>query len=385
MKPLVIDVETTTSSKGNPFDANNKLCLVGLFDGTRYYHFDIEYSTRESYRKELVEIRDIISNYDTLVGFNIKFDLHWLRRYGIDFSKHTVWDSQLADFIFNGQSSPYPSLDGVADRFGLGNKLNIVSSEYWSKGIDTPDIPYEILEDYLKQDLKLTWEVYQKQKELVATNSKQQILLNLSFQDLLVLQEMEWNGMKYDIEKSKALGTEVLTRIRDIDSELVGFVGDIPINFNSNDHLSALLYGGTIFVDVREPYEFKYKDGRTKIKERWVKKEFKRERLVIPIPGTELAKEGYWSTAEEVLLQLRPKGEAKKLIKLILERSLLDTKVSRYYHGIPKKYEEKGWQSGIIHGQLNQVVARTGRLSSSDPNMQNMDGIAKQCFISRFT
>ncbi len=195
---------------------------------------------------------------------------------------------------------------------------------------------------------------------------------------------MEWNGVKYDLEKSKKLGEELRIRSKDILGELSDIYPMVPVNWNSPDHVSASLYGGVVKVDIREPYEFVYKDGRRKIKERIVTKKYEMPRLVEPLKGSQLVKEGYWSTAEDTLRGLRANKKAKKIIGLILELSSLETKMSRYYFGIPEKYEELGWQSSIIHGQLNQVVTKTGRLSSSNPNMQNLDSQAKICFISRF-
>jgi len=201
---------------------------------------------------------------------------------------------------------------------------------------------------------------------------------------LLVLQECEYNGFKYDLEKSKRLGDELIGRAGEISRELLLSFPGIPVNFSSPQHISACLYGGLIKVDVREPYEFHYKDGTVKIKERWITKIYELPRLVEPLKGSQLVKEGYWSVAEDILGELRATKTAKKIIALLMELSLVETKIERYYHGIPKKYEEMGWQGGMIHGQLNQCVAKTGRLSSSAPNMQNMDGEAKVCFVSRF-
>lgn len=210
------------------------------------------------------------------------------------------------------------------------------------------------------------------------------ILIKLANQDLLVLQEMEYNGFKYNLEESKRLGDDLIKRSKDIDKELRSYFPMVPVNWNSPRHISACLYGGIIKDIVKEPYEFKYKDGRTKIKEKNVERVYNLPRLIEPLEGTKLAEGEYWSTAEDILRELDVPKKARKILDLLMELSIIDTKVSRYYHGIPAKYEEMGWQGGIIHGQLNQCVAKTGRLSSSAPNMQNMDGEAKVCFISRF-
>ena len=104
---LVLDVETTTSNKGNPFDQTNKLCYVGLKDNIL---FDIEHADNP-YKNKLNEIQNEIDKVEILVGFNIKFDLHWLKRYGINFSDKRIWDCQLVHFILSGQKDTYPSLN----------------------------------------------------------------------------------------------------------------------------------------------------------------------------------------------------------------------------------------------------------------------------------
>jgi hypothetical protein len=84
-------------------------------------------------------IRNILKKYnlesmtaEILVGFNIKFDLHWLRKYGINFVGKRVWDCQLVHFILTGQQDTYPSLNSVAAYYDLGSKLDVVATEYWN-------------------------------------------------------------------------------------------------------------------------------------------------------------------------------------------------------------------------------------------------------------
>lgn len=161
---LVLDCETTILNRGNPFDYRNRLCYIGLYDGDDYHLLDIEYSGVLD-KRGLQTVKELVRNSSLIVGFNLKFDLHWIRRYGLDFSHCAVWDCQLVEFILNFQSTPYPSLTGVASKYGFGNKFDIVPTEYWNKGIDTPDIPRDILEEYLKQDLWLTYQIYRKQDE----------------------------------------------------------------------------------------------------------------------------------------------------------------------------------------------------------------------------
>ncbi|HNL81787.1 MAG TPA: DNA polymerase [Chitinophagaceae bacterium] len=101
--------------------------------------------------------------------------------------------------------------------------------------------------------------------------------------------------------------------------------------------------------------------------------------------GSELKKEGYYSVDENTLMSLKTKNkEHKKLIDTILKLAKLEKLVGTYFHGIPKKMNEFGWKDNYIHGQLNQVVARTGRTSSSNPNQQNLDPEFKKLCVSRY-
>lgn len=383
MKELVLDVETTISNKGNAFDQTNKLCYVGIGDKL----FDIEYS-HDPYVPKLQEIQQKIDNCDILIGFNIKFDLHWIRRYGITFSNKRIWDCQLVHFILTGQTESYPSLNGVAAYYGLGTKLDVVSTEYWKNGIDTPSIPRNILEEYLQGDLDLTYQIYLKQIEKVKASSLQlQRLISLHNQDLLVLQEMEYNGLLYNSRKSEELANELDAQIVKLDHELYEYHQCDSFNPNSGDHLSSLLYGGNIKLSRKVSAGiFKTGPRKGEQKEKWENYLIELPRLFTPPKGSELAKDGYFSTDEYTLKSLRSSNkDSLKTIQTLLERSELEKRVSTYYRGLLKLASELNWKENKIHGQLNQCVARTGRLSSSKPNLQNFDGGIKGLFYSRFS
>lgn len=364
---LTLDVETTTLDKGSPFNPDNKLVAVVCNDEI----FKIEYG-QVPYRKTLEHIQSLINKAEVVVGFNIKFDLHWLRTYGVVINDTPVWDCQLVHFIQTYQATPYPSLNDVANHYVLGSKLDVVKTEYWDHGIDTPNIPWEILSEYALMDVELTRKIYDKQQETLPDSMR--TLVKLANRDLLILEEMEWNGMKVNLEKNHELIDGYSKRLEEIDSELARAYPIDGINWNSNDHVSAVLYGGTLKVRVREATERILKDGTVKHGERWGIKEIPTDQLVKPAKGTESKKEGNFKVGEDVLESLTPRSRlGKTILQLLLERGKLERKVSSY------RYDTE-----TLHGQLNQCVARTGRLSSSNPNMQNIDGEIKQCFISRY-
>jgi DNA polymerase I-like protein with 3'-5' exonuclease and polymerase domains len=380
MRTLTLDVETTISNKGNPFDRTNKLCYVGTTHGL----FDIEYSDAP-YRNKLDEIQNQIETAETLIGFNIKFDLHWLKRYQINFENKRIWDCQLVHFILTGQQDSYPSLNSVAEYYGLESKLDVVSETYWKNKIDTPDIPREILEEYLAQDIKLTEQIYHKQIEQLNNNPHLKRLISLHNQDLLVLQEMEYNGLLYDVQKSIEEGDKLENEINTIDEWLYAYHNCPEFNPNSTDHLSAFLYGGVIILERRVVVgTFKTGSKAGQPKERWEKYPVTFKRLVNPLKGSELQKEGLYSTDENTLRSLKGSKQAKEIIETLLFRSTLEKRLTTYYRGLVELISNSQWEDNKIHGQLNQCVARTGRLSSSRPNLQNFDGEIKDLFGSRY-
>lgn len=161
MNILTLDVETTTHNKGHWADKRNKLVMVGhkWLDSpnchiVNYFPGDAE------------PIQDVINKADILVGFNIKFDLHWLKNIGINTNTiKRVWDTQIAEFLLEAQRNPYNSLNDALDKYGLPRKLDIVKTEYWDKGIDTTEIPTAILREYLEYDLIGTERVFKRQYE----------------------------------------------------------------------------------------------------------------------------------------------------------------------------------------------------------------------------
>lgn len=385
-KLIILDTETTgacNNTNGNPFSQHNRLCYVGLIS-EQYSFWGLDVGSIP-YHEKIQEIKSKLIG-SILCGFNVKFDLHWLRRYGIiDGYNIQIWDCQLAHFIMTGQSSPYPSLNEVAAHYSLGQKIDVIKEKYWENGIDTDQIPEEEIKEYLQQDVMLTQQIFECQLEDLKTKPQLKKLVWYSCQDLLTTAEIEWNGVKYSMEQSEKRGKEIEERIKQLDSNLNGMFPDIPINWNSGYHLSAVLFGGTFSAPAKEEYVFTYKDGRTKSKFRNIQKQYTFPRLVEPIKSSALAKDGFWSTSEDVLKSLKAKDKAKEIISYVLERGSLDTKLSRYYFGFPALYEKMGWEKEILHSSFNHCVAGTGRLSSTKPNIQNLEEAMRECVITRFS
>jgi len=389
MEYLICDVETTIFSKGNPYAQQNKLCLLGLRTPEEVNHLlDIEYSDH-SYREALDDAQNLINQTNLLIVVNGKFDLAWLRRYGIDYSHCKVFDCQLFAYTISGQTQSYPSLNGIAESYSLDGKLDVVSEEYWKKGIDTPLIPYHILAEYLEKDLQLTHEVYlEQQKDLASQSNEFKRLISLVNQDLLVLLEMEYNGLLFDFEGMSTAAQEIDLQMNQIREELINEFSEYPVsclNFNSGDCLSSLLYGGTL-TEVNRIQIGLYQSGAKQGQPRYKIEEvqYQTPGLCKPPTGSELKKEGFFATNEATLRSIKGDKRTRRIIDNLLNLSKLEKLNGTYYLGLQELHKEKDWESGTIHGQFNQCVARTGRLSSSSPNLQNFPPEIDQFTVTRY-
>jgi DNA polymerase I-like protein with 3'-5' exonuclease and polymerase domains len=375
--PVVLDVETTTSNDGNPFDLKNKLVLIQIKNKQKSIYF-----TKENFHDCL----PYLEKASLLVGQNIKFDLHWMRRELGFIPKSPIWELQNAEFLFSKQQWKYPDLDTMCKNYGVGEKIHTIEENYWSKGIDTDEIPIVELAEYGVHDVELTWKVFQEQIKRFQNDINNKFpLFRLLCNDLLVLQEMEWNGIIYDEINSLIKAKDIEQNILILEDKINSLVDSDVLNYNSGDDISILLYGGTKIKEIRFPIGF-YKTGVKTGQPRYkiIKDTIEFPRRVTPLKGSELSKEGFFATNIPVLLSLKTTGKTKKIIDLLLERSALEKINGTYLKGFPKTREKYNWPVNKLHSSLNQCVASTGRLSSTKPNQQNLADLAKSFCITRY-
>lgn len=288
----------------------------------------------------------------------------------------------------------YPSLDACCEKYGLGQKDETISN-YWKIGVDTEDIPRDELEVYGNRDVDLTYRLYQAQ--LAVMSEKQKKLCFLMGLDLLVLADMERNGVKFNFELCNEKEADVGEKLSVVTEELLTFAPDPRINLGSGQQLSCLLYGGAFevtWVAREEPLIYKsgIKKGQPYIKNHYESKIFECPPIFKPLKKTEnklpyrVGDTSYpiWQTSEDVLKQLSATNKRqRRLIELLLLRAEYSKLMETYYGALPVLLETMEWGE-YIHGQYNQVVAATGRLSSSKPNMQNFSNDVDQLLVSRY-
>ena len=221
-------------------------------------------------------------------------------------------------------------------------------------------------------------------------------LFKIQCMDLLCLVDMERNGILFNTEKAMKHAREIEAKLNILYTRFKELVGCDIVSISSNDHLSAVLYGGVITDTIRIAigvYRTGAKTGQPRYKCEEVL--YTLPRLVSPLPKTETIKSQQridkgletehtlWEVNEPVLRSLKAKGKAKEVLTIILEYSKLEKLRGTYLEGYTKLIEEMNWEHNMLHTSFNQCVAVTGRLSSSKPNMQNADKETKRYMESR--
>ena len=368
----MLDCETQTYNKGHPFDPRNKLISYAYkYSGSspcfKYFNDPDFLST----------VRGTLGGGSVVIGFNVKFDLHWLTCVDRDTVK--IWDCQLAEFVLGGQKDRLISLDECLARYGLEQKKDLVK-EYWEAGVQTDEIPVEILKEYNIWDVEQTEALFLLQQQVMSDEQKR--LVYLLGEDMKVLIEMERNGVLFDVDGATKKVSTLELSIGRLEEELAQFLPPIEhgtFNWDSGDHLSALLYGGTIVFDWAEEMPAVYKSGPNKgqayIKRSWHETKVSFPQRFKPLEGTEVAKTRddpaaevrFYQCDEPTLKQLNTRSkENKRLLEVFAQRSS-QIKLVEMLTSILELFKTKQWENNIIHGQFNQNIVVTGRLSSSAP------------------
>ena len=262
---ITFDVETTINTsfkrKANPFDPRNWVVYVGhkLNTGQSQVERFLHPDANKGWLARLLQ-----HNPKMLVGFNIKFDIlhaiardpenldaymEWIANGGI------LWDCQLAEYLLRGMlpEQQILSLDEVAPRYGGELKEDEVKA-LWEAGIDTPDIPEDLLTRYLHGDVNNTELVFIGQLKAAREAGQVKAMLT-DFGSLAYTIEAERNGMFVDKELGLQLAAELKAELDGLDAKLQQYLpADLPFEFNWGNryHLSPLIFGGEIKYDARE-------------------------------------------------------------------------------------------------------------------------------------
>jgi DNA polymerase I len=260
------------------------------------------------------------------IGQNIKYDLIVLRNEGVNL-QGVAFDTMLASYILNPSGRRH-NMDDLALDY-LGHKTlkykEVVGTASKEIGFDEVDI--ERATDYAAEDADITWRLYEKLSPLLQGDDLK-LFQELEVPLLKVLAEMEIHGMKLDKGHLQKLSTLIQGKIEDYINKIYSSAGE-EFNINSPKQLSVILF----------------------------------EKL--GLTGIKKTKSGF-STDVSVLEQL---AEEHELPELVLAYRQLGKLKSTYVDALQDEIYRK---TGRVHTSFNQTVAATGRLSSSNPNLQNI-------------
>lgn len=369
---IILDVETSKKPKHKPWMEEAYLSSVGIEfpDKTSKLWFFNPLVGNEN--NNLQEIRCILQETEMIVGHNVKFDMYWLLQYGLPLP-HKVWDTMVGKYLLSGQRAPRElSLNDVAEDYKVGQKVDGMHG-WWDNGFNTHEIPLNLHREYLAQDVALTHKVFQLQKKDIIKYGLME-LMDVTCSMTRVLANVEFAGAPFSVEKAMHYLEEAKKQAKESHDKLVELVG-IDFNPASPQQLAAVLYGGTFEQDSVETYEVTLKSGivKTKTRKTKVPVTYKGVGFVCPDSGVS-KKTGQPTTSKKYIESYKTKTKLQEQIKnLLLQRSLTGKMVST----ITGKDGDKGWLAVLtpdqrLHGNFNQTFTYTGRLSSSNPNMQNL-------------
>ena len=320
-----LDTETTSIEA---LDAK----LVGLSFSTedfRAWYVPVSRETEKA--KKILEIfRPVYENPKILkVGQNLKYDLTVLANYDIHLSG-PLFDTMLAHYLI--QPELRHNMDYLAEIY-LNYKTIHIEELIGPKGRgqkNMGDLEPKDIYKYACEDADVTLRLMKPLAEELRKNSLEEVFQNIEMPLMPVLARMERNGVVLDTETLKEVENDFTARLQTLEKDIYELAGH-EFTINSPRQVGEVLF------------------GELKLSEK-VKK----------------TKSGQYSTSEEVLRDLHSKHP---IVQKILDYRGLKKLLSTYVEALPKLINPA---TGHIHTSFNQAVTATGRLSSSNPNLQNI-------------
>ena len=322
---LSLDTETTSTSS---IDAE----LVGLsFAVKEFEAFYVPIPAEREKALQIVNIfKPVYENPKILkVGQNLKYDLEVLRNYNIQL-QGPMWDTMIAHYLI--QPELRHNMDYMAEIY-LNYKTIHIDELIGPKGKNQRsmrDLSPTLVYEYACEDADITLRLKNKLEPELKKFECEKLFYDIEMPLMPVLAEMEMNGVCLDTESLKETSTILTNRIIELEHRIYELAGQ-QFNIASPKQVGEILF------------------DKLKIVEKAKK-----------------TKTGQYVTSEEVLQQLRNKHE---IVADILEHRGLKKLIGTYIDALPKLINPR---TGHIHTSFNQTVTATGRLSSSDPNLQNI-------------
>ncbi|NRG34646.1 DNA polymerase I, partial [Niallia circulans] len=290
---------------------------ISLLNDNGAYYLPIDHALKSSAFKNWAE-----DEKKEKIVYDAKRSEVSLRHQGIHL-KGITFDVLIAAYL----ADPSATIEDVASVAKKYDFTNLQSDEvFYGKGAKRKVPEQEILADHLVRKAFALKAIQEKMEDELRKNDQEALFYDLEMPLSLVLADMESTGVKVDVSRLKAMGQELSERLKEIEGRIYELAGE-TFNINSPKQLGVILF----------------------------------EKLGLPV--VKKTKTGY-STSADVLEQL---ASSHEVIREILEYRQLGKLQSTYIEGLQKVVH-----NGRIHTRFNQVLTQTGRLSSIDPNLQNI-------------
>lgn len=281
--------------------------------------------------KQIVdEFKPIFENESiTKIAQNIKYDMSILKNYGINI-KGKTFDTMLAHYLL--QPDMRHNMDVLAETY-LNYRPVSIETLIGKKGktqLNMRDVPLENIKEYVSEDADITWQLKQIFEKGIKDNNLENLFSTIEMPLTVVLADMEHEGINLDVEGLKKFSSELEIDIAKLEKEIIELAGT-TFNIDSPKQLGQILF---------EVLKIDDKAKKTKT--------------------------GQFSTGEDILSKLQHKHT---IIPKIMDYRTLKKLKSTYIDTLPLMVSPK---TGRIHTSYMQAVAATGRLSSNNPNLQNI-------------
>jgi DNA polymerase I len=305
--------------------------IVGLsFAWTSHEGYYIPFPNDDTESKRILEkFRPVFESESiTKIGQNIKYDLNIIKNYGLDL-KGPIFDTMLAHYLIE------PDLrHGMDYLSGIYLNYEPVSIEtlIGKKGknqLSMRDVPLEKIKEYAAEDADITLQLKQKLAPELVDKNALELFNNIEIPLVHVLSDMEMEGIRINSDFLNAYSKELEIEIQKLEKRIIELAG-VPFNISSPKQLGEVLF----------------------------------EHLKLD-PKAKKTKTGQYQTGEDILQGL----SEHEIARCILDVRQLQKLKSTYVDALPTMINPK---TGRIHSSFNQAVAATGRLSSNNPNLQNI-------------
>jgi DNA polymerase I len=319
------DTETTSL---NPNEAE----LVGLsFSYVVGEAFYIPFPSDQIQAKEKLELfREVFENESiSKIGQNVKYDILVLKNYGMEV-KGKLYDTMLAHYLIEPEGKH--SMDWLAQQY-LNYRPVSIESLIGKKGKNQGnmrDVEVDEVVAYAAEDADITLKLKEKFDPIIKANGLEKLLHEVENPLIPVLADMEFEGVRIDTESLGELSTILDEESKEIEKQVYELAG-VRFNLASPKQL-----GDVLFLKLKLD------------------------------PKAKKTKTGQFATGEEVLSRLAGEHE---IAQAILDYRQMVKLKSTYVDALPTMINPK---TGRVHTTYNQFVAATGRLSSINPNLQNI-------------